>query len=76
MISKEKTGKIKVIAPRDYYQKLTRKERSKFLDYLYDQYGLQKNTIRAKLAKRPISPIKPIELQAIENTIEGEKWRM
>ena len=41
------------VDPRDYYQSLTKKEKSKFLLYLSGRYGYKSGTISGKLRSLP-----------------------
>lgn len=58
-----------------YYKNLTKKEKSKFLQYLCTNFGFMQNTIRTKVSG--VNPMREYELKVCEDTINNEYvWRM
>lgn len=63
------------VSPRDYYLQLNRKEKSKFLNYLLVNFGLNYSTIRRKLSNTPNGELTKLEKMTIDKIIETEEWR-
>jgi hypothetical protein len=63
------------VNPRDYYQKLNRKEKSEFLNYLLLNFGMNYSTIRRKLSRTPLGELTKLEMMTINNVIENELWK-
>lgn len=65
----------RIITVQGYYQNLTKKEKSKMLQYLCVKYCYVQNTIRTKMTN--VYPMKDYELRDIESTIKNEAaWRL
>ena len=63
------------VDPRDYYQSLTKKEKSKFLLYLSGRYGYKSGTISGKLRSLPSGELRKDERENIINTINSGVWK-
>ncbi|KXB86075.1 hypothetical protein HMPREF3034_00023 [Prevotella sp. DNF00663] len=68
-------GKKKNVDPRDYYRNLRKRDKSKFLQYLTNTYGMNINTIRAKLADRPHAHLTILEEITLVQVIISNSWK-
>ena len=64
------------VDPREYYQSLSKKEKSKFLLYLSRRYGYMSGTISGKLRCLPSGELRKDERENIINTINSGVWRI
>lgn len=62
--------------PKDYYQSLTKKEKSRFLRYLSQRYDYPSATMSGKLRENPVSDLRRDERENIIHTIEEGLWRL
>ena len=60
---------------RDYYKTLRKKDKGKFLDYLFLTYGMRQSTIRRKLCDKPNAELKKLETEVIKKTITEGLWK-
>lgn len=60
--------------PKDYYQSLTKKEKSRFLRYLSQRYDYPSATMSGKLRENPVSDLRRDERENIIHTIEEGLW--
>lgn len=60
---------------RDYYNTLRKKDKGKFLDYLFRAYGMRQGTTRRKLSAKPNAELKKIEIEVIKKTITEGLWK-
>ncbi len=67
--------KVTDVNPRVYYQRLSKKEKGVFLEYLLTHYGLKTNTIRRKLSKSQFGELSKLEEFAIQTVITNELWK-
>lgn len=71
----EKGTENRIITVQGYYKSLAKKEKSKMLLYICNNYGYMQNTIRSKLAGQ--NNMRDYELQDCEETINNEQaWRI
>ena len=71
----EKGTENRIITVQGYYKSLAKKEKSKMLLYICNNYGYMQNTIRSKLAGQ--NKMRDYELQDCEETISNEQeWRI
>lgn len=73
--TKEMNEILKDVRPRDFYNKLTWKEKSLFLCYLLKEYNMKTSTIRRKLSNKPSGTLTKLEEMAITHTIKSGLWR-
>lgn len=65
-----------VVNPRVYYQSLSKKDKTQFLEYLLTHYGIKTNTISRKLAKAQFGVLNKLEEVTITHVIQSESWRL
>lgn len=75
-MKQEKKVKIAEIDPRDYYQGLTKKEKGRFLRYLYIRYDYPPATMSGKLRESAVSDLRRDERENILKTIEKGLWKV
>jgi hypothetical protein len=68
-------AKSQNLDPKDYYQSLTKKEKSRFLRYLSQRYDYPSATMSGKLRENPASDLRRDERENIIKTIEEGLWR-
>lgn len=69
-------AKSQNLDPKDYYQSLTKKEKSRFLRYLSQRYDYPSATMSGKLRENPVSDLRRDERENIIHTIEEGLWRL
>ncbi len=68
-------AKLQNLAPEVYYQRLTKKEKSRFLRYLSQRYDYPSTTMSGKLRENPVSDLRRDERENIIHTIEEGLWK-
>lgn len=66
--------KTKIVNLSDWYHHLTKKEKSKFLDYMFIKYQMRPNTLSRKLSSDSRYKLSTLELNVIFSTIENGDW--
>lgn len=69
-------NKLQMLDPRDYYQKLSKKDKSNFLMYLSKRYDYRPCTISGKLRANSASQLRRDERENIIRTIQEDLWRV
>lgn len=72
---KEINRKEEFVVPGDYYRKLERKEKGKFLDYLSFNYGMNVNTTRNKLLGNNGQELNTLERIVVTDVINQGLWK-
>lgn len=74
-VNKKMSEKNTVVNPRVYYQRLSRQDKTQFLEYLLVHYGIKTNTIRRKLARKQFGVLSKLEEVTIMHVIQEEQWQ-
>lgn len=67
-------AQIENVTPSDWYKKLTKKEKSKFLDFMFNKYQMRPTTLARKLSSDNRYRLTAIELNVINTTIKKGEW--
>lgn len=65
---------INNVNPSDWYKDLTKKEKSKFLDYMFFKYKIRPTTLARKLSSDTRYKLSGLELNVINETIKKGEW--
>ncbi len=65
---------IENVNPCDWYKNLTKKEKSKFLDFMFNKYQMRPTTLARKLSSDNRYRLTAIELNVINATIQKGEW--
>lgn len=63
------------IEPEVYYNNLSRKEKTMFLDYMFVKYDIRQETLRSKIRNYGSQKLSPMEKKTVCDEIETENWR-
>lgn len=63
------------INPMEFYQTLSKEDKTKFLAYLQRKEGYSPITMSGKLRKKPVSHLKYEEGKVLEEVIESGEWK-
>lgn len=63
------------INPMEFYQNLTKEEKTKFLAYLQKTEGFNSVTMSGKLREKPVSHLKYEEGKVLEQVIQSGEWK-
>lgn len=73
--NKQYMEKIKTVTPSDFYKKLTKKDKSKFLTYMHIKYALKPATLVRKLSDKSNDTLTVLEESVINDEIKKGLWR-
>ena len=66
--------KTKIVNLSEWYRNLTKKEKSIFLDHMYNKFHIRQDTLRRKLSNDKRYKISTLEYNVLINTIEKGDW--
>ena len=66
---------IMKVNPMDFYQNLSRDDKTKFLSCAAWKLGISTITLSGKLRENPISHLRYEQGKALEQIIESEEWK-
>jgi len=66
---------ISKINPMEFYQSLTKEDKTKFLAYLQRTEGFNSVTMSGKLREKPVSHLKYEEGKVLEQVIRSGEWK-
>ena len=66
---------ISKINPMEFYQSLTKEDKTKFLAYLQRTEGFNSVTMSGKLREKPVSQLKYEEGKVLEQVIRSGEWK-
>lgn len=74
-INKQYMKNLKTVTPSDFYLKLSKKDKSKFLAYMHVKYGLKTTTLVHKLSKKSNDALTLLEEYVLSEEIKKDIWR-